>query len=93
MFVVRILLIVIVESILFWTGIILVYINCKQLGVKWRALGIFFGMVPILNLIMLGKIIKTADDEIKFESKKFKLNLERKNDKICKTKYPILMER
>ena len=91
MFIVRVLLIVIVESILFWTGIILVYINCKQLGVKWRALGIFFGMVPILNLIMLGKIIKTADDEIKFESKKFKLNLERKNDKICKTKYPILM--
>ncbi|SFU90161.1 esterase/lipase family protein [Butyrivibrio sp. M55] len=91
MFIVKVLLIVIVESILFWVGIITVYLNCKQLGIKWRALGIIFGMVPILNLIMLGKIIKTADDEVKFETKKIKLNLERKDDKICKTKYPILM--
>ena len=90
-FVVKILLIITVESILFWIGIILVYINCRQLGVKWRALGIFFGMVPILNLIMLGKIIKTADDEVRFESAKMKIDAERKADKICKTKYPILL--
>ena len=91
MFIVKILLIVIVESILFWSGIITVYLSCKQLGIRWRALGIIFGMVPILNLIMLGKIIKTADDEIRLETKKIKLNLERKDDQICKTKYPILM--
>ncbi|RKM58172.1 triacylglycerol lipase [Butyrivibrio sp. X503] len=91
MFVAKVVLIVIVESVIFWIGIILVYINCNQLGIKWRVLGVLFGLVPIIHLIMLGKIIKTADDEVKYESKRFKLNKERKDKQVCKTKYPILM--
>ena len=90
-FVVKILLIVLAEAILFWIGIILVYINCNQLGIKWRVLGAVFGMVPIAHLILLGKIIKTADEEVKVETEKINLNASRKEQQICKTKYPILM--
>ena len=79
------------ETTIFWIGIIIVYINCNQLGIKWRVLGALFGMVPVVNLIMLGKIIKTADAEVKLESAKYKLDMQRKSDLVCKTKYPILM--
>lgn len=91
MFFAKLALIIIAESILFWIGIIIVYINCNQLGIRWRVLGILFGLIPIVHLIMLGKIIKTADDEVKYESGKIKLDEQRKNLQVCKTKYPILM--
>ncbi len=91
MFFAKLALIIIAESILFWIGIIIVYINCNQLGIRWRVLGILFGLIPIVHLIMLGKIIKTADDEVKYESGKIKLDEQRKSLQVCKTKYPILM--
>lgn len=80
-----------IEFVLFWVGIIIVYINCKQLGIKLRALGIIFGLVPIVHLILLFKIISTADFEVKVEKAKIKLNKKRESEEICKTKYPILM--
>ncbi|MBR4832076.1 MAG: triacylglycerol lipase [Butyrivibrio sp.] len=91
MFFVKTILIILVETVIFWIGMITVYINCKQLGIRWRALGALVGLIPIANLIMLRKIIKTADAEIKLETDKIKLNAARKNDQICKTRYPILM--
>ncbi|MBO4458447.1 MAG: triacylglycerol lipase [Butyrivibrio sp.] len=91
LFFVKTAIITIIEATIFWIGIIIVYINCKQLGIKWRVLGLVFGMVPVANLIMLGKIIKTADAEVKLETQKNNLNAQRKGDRICATKYPILM--
>ena len=79
------------EAALFWVGIILVYINCVQLGIKLRVLGIIFGMVPIVHLYFLFRIIFTADKEYAVEKAKIKLNNKRKDDQICKTEYPLLM--
>lgn len=81
----------VMEVILFWIGIILVYTTSTQLGIKIRALGVIFGMVFPINLIMLNKIIKTTTKEVEFEWEKSLLNEERKEEKICATKYPILM--
>lgn len=83
--------VVVVESILFWIGIITVYLTSVQLGIKWRILGVVFGWVPVVNLIMLGIIIRICGDEVRFEKRKFQLNDKRKEEKICKTKYPILL--
>lgn len=90
-FFVRLLFIILGLSLLFWTGIITVYLTCKQLGVRKRALGIILGWVPIANLIMLGNIIKTADSEYRFEKNKIKLDRARAGERICATKYPILL--
>lgn len=79
------------EAILFWNGIISVYATSTQLGITTRILGIVFGMVPVGNLIMLGKIIKITSREINTEWQKCVLNLERKDQQICATKYPLLM--
>ena len=84
-------IIIVIENIFFWIGIILVYLTSKQLGIKIRILGVLFGMLPILNIIMLFIIIKTSSKEVKFENEKYYLNKKRKQDQICKTKYPILL--
>lgn len=85
------LLAIAVETIVFWNGIIRVYCTSVQLGVEKRAWGIVLGMIPIANLIMLFKIIRTVNDEVKLEAEKVKLNEMRKNNEICNTKYPILL--
>ena len=86
-----ILLIIAVETIAFWIGICLVYFNSTQIGIKLRAVGIIVGMIPILNIIVLFKIIGVTGREYKVEKEKYKLNEARANNKICKTKYPLLM--
>lgn len=82
---------ILAEAILFWNGILSVYCTSIQLGIKIRILGLIFGMVPVLNLIMLGKIIRTTTAEINLEWNKYTVNMERKDEKICATKYPVLM--
>lgn len=79
-----------VTAILFWNGIISVYLASVQLGIKQRVIGILCGMLPIVNLIALNSIIKTVSGEVDFETKKESVNLKRAEDKVCKTKYPIL---
>jgi len=82
---------ILVESIVFWNGIIRVYIYSKQLGLKWRIIGVVCGMIPIANVIVLCKILRRSVKEVKFENDKILLNQKRKKDQICKTKYPLLL--
>lgn len=79
------------ESAVFWNGIIRVYVTSVQLGIRYRVLGIVFGLIPIANLVMLMIIYIRVKQETIFETEKFKLNESRKNDKICETKYPVLL--
>ena len=88
---IRLGLAVFVESIVFWVGIIMVYLTSEQLGIRWRVLGIVCGWIPIANLIMLHIIIKTVDAEVKLEKLRVRRNASRAGQKICQTKYPILM--
>ena len=82
---VRILIIVLIEFVVFWIGIIMVYLTSVQLGIKMRIIGIIFGMIPIAHLIALSAIIKITGKEASFEKKKLKLNKKRHEKQICKT--------
>ena len=86
-----ILLIYFLELIIFWIGIILVYLSSRQLGFKLRLIGFLVGLIPIINLIALLKIISVTGKEYRLEKAKNKLNERRASEKICKTKYPLLM--
>lgn len=79
------------ESAIFWNGIIRVYVTSVQLGLRYRVLGIVFGLIPIANLVMLMIIYVRVKQETIFETEKHKLNESRKDQKICATKYPILL--
>lgn len=78
------------EYIIFWNGIICVYLTSYQLGIKHRLIGILCGLIPIVNLIVLSVIIRIVRNEVFFESEKALKNNERKDLRVCETKYPIL---
>lgn len=88
---IRLLIVVLVETVIFWIGIITVYLTSEQLGIRWRVWGIICGWIPIAHLIMLHIIIKTVSAEIKMERMRYRRNAERANARICQTRYPILM--
>ncbi len=83
--------VILVEAVVFWNGILRVYLTSAQIGVKWRTIGIICGWIPIANLIALVRIIRLASEECRFESEKIWSTLERAPEKLCQTKYPILM--
>ena len=80
-----------VNSAVFWNGILCVYLTSKQLGIKVRIIGIICGLIPVANLIVLVFIVKTTITECFVESEKERINRKRKDQKICSTKYPILL--
>ena len=82
---------IIAEAIIFWNGIIRVYLTSVQLRIKHRVLGLIFGMIFPANLVMLMIIyIKTRSEAI-MEKKKILLDQSRHDERICATKYPILL--
>jgi len=84
-------IVVLLENILFWNGIMHIYLSSVQLGIKWRIIGVFCGLIPIVNLVVLIKIIRITSAEVKFETEKFKQNITRLESCVCRTKYPFLM--
>ena len=77
--------------VIFWNGMIRVYLTSIQIGVKWRVIGALVGMIPIAHLIVLGIIIHKARRECVVETARCDLNESRAESAICATKYPILM--
>lgn len=82
---------VVCEAVIFWNGIIRVYLTSVQLGIRYRVWGIILGMILPANLVMLMMIYIKVRREVITETEKHKLNESRKSEKICETKYPILL--
>ena len=77
--------------VVFWVGILCVYLTSAQLGLRLRLIGLICGLIPIANLITLFFILKTTTKECLFEIGKEQRNRQRRDQRICATKYPILM--
>lgn len=80
-----------VEAAVFWNGILRVYLTSVQLGLRWRVIGILLGWLPLLNLWALWRIIRTVRAEVAFEWEKLLQNEARKDQALCRTKYPLLL--
>ena len=78
-------------SVIFWNGIISVYMTSVQLGIRIRVIGIICGWIPVVNIIALCKIVSVCRREVKFETGKYLLNEARREKEICRTKYPLLL--
>lgn len=83
--------VIVIESIIFWIGIITVYVTSVQLGLKIRVIGILCGWIPIANLVALRLIIRTVAEEVRFETAKEQLDRARAAERICATRYPVLL--
>ncbi len=82
---------IIASAILFWNGILCVYCTSSQTGIKWRVIGGLCGMIPVLNLIVLTRIIRITADEIEFEIEKEIISHDPALAEICKTRYPLIL--
>ena len=82
---------VLAHLLLFWNGIISVYCTSVQLGIKTRVVGALCGFIPVINIIILIKIISVTLTEVRVETEKIMLNQSRREQQICKTRYPILL--
>lgn len=87
----NLLVICIFEGIVFWNGIIRVYLSSYQLGINMRVIGIICGMIPLVHLVVLFIIIYLVEKELEVEMHKLRQNALRREQQICKTKYPILL--
>lgn len=85
------LFVILAEALVFWNGMIRIYLSSAQLGVKWRIIGALCGLVPVANLIVLTKMIRIVSREVVCENEKIIRNEDRKEDTICQTKYPLLL--
>lgn len=79
------------EAVLFWNGIICVYLASYRLGLKQRIKGILLGLVPIKNIIMLNKILITVFEEVRDETARERAKRDEVMLQLCATKYPILL--
>ena len=79
------------EMLLFWNGILCVYFTSVQLGIRIRVIGILCGLIPVAQLIALGKIMAVCFREVREETQKDILNEERETQQVCATRYPILL--
>ena len=82
---------ILAEAVVFWSGILRIYLSSAQIGIKWRVIGIVCGMIPVVHLIVLGRLVRLAAREVQFENEKIVLDENRAADQVCATKYPILM--
>lgn len=82
---------VVLYSIIVANGTISIYVASGQLGIKWRALGIMFSMIPGLNIFILTSMVLRVYREVNFEVMRTERNNKRRDDKICSTKYPIVL--
>lgn len=80
-----------VELVLFWIGIIIVYVSSLQLGVRTRVIGLICGWIPLVNLAVLLRIIRICRDEVAVERELYLRDQKRVSMQICRTKYPILL--
>ena len=90
-FIISLIVTIVSQLVLFVNGILFVYFTSLQLGIKKRIKGILLGCIPFANLVFLVSIITCCKDEVFFETEKYYLDIARKQDHICATKYPILL--
>ena len=79
------------EALTFWNGMLCVYCASVQLGIRHRVVGLLCGLVPVLNLIQLARIIRVVQEEVSFEDAKNRLDAARHDERICATRYPLLL--
>jgi len=85
-----ILISVIAEAIIFWSGMLRVFFTSEQLAIKWRIIAAACGMIPVANIYVLVRMMIITGNEIKFEDNRLKVQAAREKD-LCKTKYPLFM--
>ncbi len=79
------------ENLLLIGGLIAVFFTSQQLGIKYRILTLIFFLIPVVRWFLVIRIIRIVNAEINFEIFRYQRNCQRINEKVCATKYPVLL--
>lgn len=82
---------ILVLALVFWDGIIRIYVTSLQLGIRWRVLGIAAGWIFPVNLFVLTRMVAVVADEEEQERERLELDQVRASSQICHTRYPLLL--
>ena len=82
---------VVAEAIVFWNGMLCLYIYSVQLGIRWRVIGALCGLIPVAQLVALRRIMQVVSNEVEVECARILRNNARREKRMCATKYPILL--
>lgn len=77
--------------ILLINGSIRIFVCSRQLGIMPKALFVLLWWLPIVNIILLKKFLDVSGEEYNFTVRKEALNINRKGEELCRTKYPVLL--
>ena len=80
-----------VLAVVFWNGMLCLYIYSVQLGIRWRVIGALCGLIPVVQLLVLRRIMQVVDAEVETECIRIDRNNSRREERVCETKYPLLL--
>lgn len=80
-----------VLAVVFWNGMLCLYIFSVQLGIRWRVIGALCGLIPVAQLIALRRIMRVVTAEVETECTRILRNNARREERVCATQYPILL--
>ena len=69
-----------VLAVVFWNGMLCLYIYSVQLGIRWRVIGAICGLIPIAQLIVLRRIMRVVDAEVEEECRQIDRNNARREE-------------
>ena len=78
-------------ALLFWNGMIRVYLTSVQLGIRWRVIGALCGPIPLLHLWALSHILQVTGQESAAEHRRIELDRTEAAATDCATRYPVLL--
>lgn len=82
---------VLIIALTLFVGVAGIAVSSKQIKLTDHIALLLWWWVPIVNIFIVRKFYKTARREFIFESDRVELENARKQNEICKTKYPVLM--
>lgn len=91
LFLFSVLLYLVSELLLYLNGILSVFVSSRQMGIKRRLAYAWLGVIPLVNIPALSGTVAITFEEARLENAKAKLNLSRREERVCETRYPILM--
>ena len=78
-------------ALMFIVAAVRLYTGSVQLGIRWRAAGMLLALIPVVNIIVIIHMLSLVDEEYRFECEKTALDRQRAGERVCATKYPLLM--
>ncbi|BDF71074.1 alpha/beta hydrolase [Oscillospiraceae bacterium] len=72
-------------------GFLRLVFTSVQLGILWRVLLLLCWWVPVLNIALFWKACRVVHSEYRFETAKLELDSLRKENEVCRTRYPIVL--